>query len=104
MRTIVMQRKQLVDSVSKEFNIKSGRARKIVDHVLCQILESGLSGEGFTSPILRVVSKDVPENVVNTPEGAKAIPAQKIMRLRQAKAYVSPLQKKAPVNDDSSQG
>lgn len=84
-----MNRKELVSSVSEEFGMKPGRSRKVVDHVLSKLLESGLSGEGFASPILRVVSKDVPERVVNTGEGQKTVPTRRIMRLVPSQKYVS---------------
>ena len=84
-----MNHKALIDNVAEKFELKRGQARKIVDHILIQLLESGLSGEGFASPIMRVVSKDVEEKITNTPEGVQTIPAKRIMRIAKSKPYVS---------------
>ena len=84
-----MNHKSLVDSVAEKFEIKRGQSRKIVDHILIELLEAGLSGEGFSSPILRVTSREVEKKVVETPEGTKTIPAKQLIRLVKSKPYVS---------------
>lgn len=84
-----MNRKQLVGSVSEKFDLKPRESKEMVDYILTQLLEAGLSGEGFNSPILRVTSRDVEARVINTPEGDKAIPARKVMRIDKSKQYTS---------------
>lgn len=86
-----MNRKELVASVSEKFSVKPGRASKIVDHVLEELMNSGLSGEGFNSPILSVKSKDVPQAEIETPDGLKTVPAKKIIRLIPSKKFVASL-------------
>ena len=84
-----MNHKSLVDNVAEKFELKRNKSRKIVDHILTELIESGLSGEGFSSPILRVTSREVEKKVVETPEGTKVIPAKQLMRLAKSKPYVS---------------
>jgi len=84
-----MNRKSLVDSVVEKFELKQGKSRKIVDHILTELLEAGLSGEGFRSPILRVNANDLEEKVISTPEGTKVLPARRVMRMVKSKPYVS---------------
>ena len=83
-----MNHKVLIDHVTEKFELKRGQARKIVDYVLIQLIESGLSGEGFASPILKVTSREVEEKVTDTPEGVKTIPAKRVMRMAKSKSYV----------------
>ena len=84
-----MNHKSLVNSVAEKFQLKQGKSRKIVDHILIELLEAGLSGEGFSSPILKVTSREVERKVVETSEGTKTIPAKQLMRLAKSKLYVS---------------
>ncbi len=77
-----MNKKELVAEVVSKFDLKPGQANKVVNHVLEQILSAGMSGEGFTSPAFRVVSKDLPERSVEQAEGGtKTLGAQRILRI-----------------------
>lgn len=85
-----MNRKELISKVAQEFDVKPGQAAKMVDFMLNQLVESGLSDEGFKSPIMKLRSKDYPSKVVQTPEGEKLIPARKITKMIPSQEYVSP--------------
>ena len=97
-----MNRKELADTVAGKFALKPGQSRKIVDHVLAQLLEAGLSGDGFSSPIVRVVSTEVPAKEVDTPEGRKSLPPRRLMRLVQSKGYVREEDKQSAVQGFNS--
>ena len=91
-----MRKKELVDKVATEFSIKSGRSRKIVDYILCQLVDAGLSEEGFYSPIVKLRSHNIPQHTVNTPEGGtRVVSAKRVTKMIPAKDYVSASSSKA---------
>ncbi len=83
-----MKKPELVQKVSEKFSLESGKTRKIVDYVLQQLIESGMSGDGFASSILTIKSRERAEKTVNTPEGQKVIPAKQVITMRPSKSYV----------------
>ena len=84
-----MKKKEISRKMARELKIKSEDSEKMLDFILKEILESGLTGEGFSSSILKVVSKDRPEKVEYTHEGQKVTPARKVMSVMPSKKYVS---------------
>lgn len=88
-----MNKKVLVEKIAAEYGLPAGKARKIVDTVLMSLVESGLSGEGFTSPIVNVKSKTIPAKVVQDKATGetKEVPEQKRLILSPTSKYLASL-------------
>ena len=83
-----MKKNEITRKLSKELKLSPEESKKVVDFVLQGVLHSGLSGEGFSSSILKVIVKDKAEKVNYTPEGEKHVPARKTMLVMPSKKYV----------------
>lgn len=89
---MIANRKQLVASIVSEFNVKPALAGEITDHILIQLLESGLSGDGFTSPVLRVVARDVPSQSADASGPSSSGAQRKVIRMVPTKKYTEAAQ------------
>ena len=79
-----MKKKQLVDQVVKEFNLKPGKARTAVDLVLSELLKSSQSEEGFSSSILNIKVDEREGRTVQTHEGERHISSRKVAVMQAA--------------------
>ena len=79
-----MKKKQLVDQVVKELNLKPGKARSAVDLVLSELLKSSQSEEGFSSSILNIKVDQRESKTVQTHEGEKQISGRKVAVMQAA--------------------
>lgn len=84
-----MKKKEISRKMTRELKLKSEDSEKILDFILKEILESGLTGEGFSSSILKVVVKDKQERVEYTHEGQKVTPGRKVISVMPSKKYVA---------------
>lgn len=85
-----MKKKEISRKMSREIGLQAENSEKMLEFILKEILESGLTGEGFSSSILKIVSKDRPEKVEHTHEGEKYTPARKVISVMPSKKYVAP--------------
>lgn len=85
-----MKKKEISRKVSKELNFKKEDSEKMLDFILKEILESGLSGDGFSSSILKVVIKEKPSRVQDVNGEQKTIPARRVLSVVPSEKYVAP--------------
>lgn len=86
----MMKSKELIEKVASELGLPKGKARKAVDLVLRSLVNSGLEGEEFVSPIAKVTTKTLPaKSVYNEQTGqTKEVPERKQLILRPTKKYL----------------
>lgn len=84
LRNVTLKKKQLVDGVVKEFDLKPGKARTAVDLVLSELLKSSQSEEGFSSSILNIKVDQREGKTIQTHEGEKYISGRKVAIMQAA--------------------
>jgi nucleoid DNA-binding protein len=79
-----MKYKELIEQVASKYKLENPKAKKIVNTVLQNVLEGGLSSEGFKSPILKVSSKDIPARTKQDPDTGEVLelPATKRLTIK----------------------
>lgn len=82
-----MKKKQLVDKMTQEFDLKPGKARAVVDLVLKELIAASSSDEGFSSPILNIKVSDRTQKSADPSEQSKEASTHRIATMHAAKAY-----------------
>lgn len=87
----MMKMKDMVDKVIAETGLPRGKAREVVDVVLTTLAENSLSGEDFTSPIVRAIPRTIPEKTVYDEATGqnKVVPERKQIVVRPTQTYLS---------------
>lgn len=83
-----MKKNEIARKLSKELKLSPEDSKKVVDFILQGVLQSSLSGEGFSSSILKVIVKDRVEKTNYTPEGEEHVPARRTMLVMPSRKYV----------------
>ena len=83
-----MKKKQLVDKVTKQFNVKPGKARSAVDLVLKELLAASDSKEGFSSSILNIKVSDRAQASTDSPQTESS--ARRTATMHAANSYATP--------------
>ncbi|MCU0524002.1 MAG: HU family DNA-binding protein [Elainella sp. Prado103] len=89
----MMKNKELIEKVAAELGLPKGKARKAVDLVLMTLVNNGLEGEEFVSPIAKVTTKTIPAKSVHDEQTGqtKEVPERKQLVLRPTKKYLETL-------------
>ena len=76
-----MKCNELIGKVSEKFNLNKKQSKEVVEYVLEELMQAGISGEGFKSSIFRIHVKDVPEKTLSSSGEEKHVPARKVMKI-----------------------